>query len=78
MKKIDPSPPTLTIAALWDLLFQQIKVFANRVVFSVCIRFGEETVFLPMIIINNLKSQKAESRVDGHPRRKKNAPTPEV
>lgn len=33
--------------------------------FSVYILFGEETLSLPMISINNLKSQKAESRTDG-------------
>lgn len=71
MKKIDHPPPTFSLAALGDLLFQQIKVFANHMVFSVCIRFREETLSLPLIIIDNLKPQKAESRADVHPKGKK-------
>lgn len=78
MKKIDHAPPTFPRAALWDLLFQQIKVSVNHVVVSVCIRFREETLSPPMIIINNLKPQKAEFRAGGHAQEKKNAPAPEV
>ena len=76
MKKIDHAPPTFPRAALWDLLFQQIKVCANHAVFSVCIRFREETLSPPMIIINHLKPQKAEFRADGHPQEKEERSSP--
>ena len=67
MKKIDPPPPTFLIAALWDLLLQQSK-YLQIMWCSLC---AFETLPFPMIIINNLKPPKAESREDGHPKTKR-------
>lgn len=78
-EKID-RPPTFSIAALWDLLFQQIEqkyLGITGCLFSVYILFGEETLSLPMISIYNLKSQKAEARTDGPPKRKRRTLQPQ-
>jgi len=71
MKRIDHPPPTFPRAALgFTISTNQRKAFANHVVFSVRIRFGEETLSPPRVVINNLKPQEAKFKADGHPQEK--------